>query len=232
MPFPLIPAALSVIGGLAPSIISSIAGAKSEDEARMAIKPKMDAMRAQLIGRGVPSAQVDEQVSEAFKGIIQDEMQKGALPGWAEMLLGVAGGGAGFAAGKMLAKGAGKAAKSAAQQAESGAAAITKTPEAPAAPAVVDDVDLGQAEKAFQQRSLVKPFRPMEMEPTKTPGMRERSFDDGMDAIPAPAPRGGEAALSYVPEELPSDLLLPFGKMASQIEADDLAAVRRRMSRY
>jgi hypothetical protein len=197
MPFPLIPAALSVVGSLAPSIISSIAGAKSEDEARMALKPKMDAMRAQLIGRGVPSAQVDEQVSEAFKGIIQDEMQKGALPGWAEMLLGVAGGGAGFLAGKALTKGAktaagaAGAATTAVKQADEGAAAITKPAQAPA--------------------------KAMANDPMPQPLSREVPLESPLEEMLTPFSRPRRPALPVYqrPDDtppLPQDLLTPFGR--------------------
>lgn len=107
MPIPLLAIGGSLLAGMMPGIISSLAGAKTESEARTAVKPQYDAMVAQLVGRGMPRSEASAQADEAIKAEVQKSMSEGALPGWAEALLGVAGGIGGWAAGaKLAAKGA------------------------------------------------------------------------------------------------------------------------------
>lgn len=98
-----LPLALSIAGGVLPGVISAIAGSKTPEQARKAVKPQWDAMVAQLIGRGMPRAAAEAQAEEAIQGAVAEKMQEGALPGWAEALLGVAGGVGGWMAGAKLA---------------------------------------------------------------------------------------------------------------------------------
>jgi hypothetical protein len=135
----MLPLILSVAGSLLPSVVSALAGAKTEEEARQAVKPKYEAMVARMIGAGKGRNEAVQAADEAIKGALAEEMNKGALPGWAEALLGVAGGIGGWAAGaKLAAKGLAKAAQvgvkggqavsQTAGKAESAAAARPKLP--------------------------------------------------------------------------------------------------------
>ena len=64
----------------------------------------------QLIGRGISRAEAEQEAKASIEGAVAEKMGEGALPGWAEMLLGVAGGIGGWAAGaKLAAKGVAKA---------------------------------------------------------------------------------------------------------------------------
>ena len=127
-----LPLVLSIAGGLLPSIISAIAGSKTQAQARVAVQPEYDAMVSQLIGRGMKRAEAEAEADNAIQGEVASKMQEGALPGWAEGLLGVAGGIGGWAAGaKLAARGAAKAlGKDATKEVAESAA-----PAAPAAPA-------------------------------------------------------------------------------------------------
>ena len=105
MPFAAIPTILSIIGGIAPSIISAIAGSKSESEAREILKPEYESMVGRAISAGMGRADAEASVAEEFQRKLQETMGEGAIPGWMEAVLGVAGGGLGYAAGKALTKG-------------------------------------------------------------------------------------------------------------------------------
>ncbi len=120
----MLPLILSVAGSILPSVVSALAGAKTEEEARQAIKPKYEAMVARMIGAGKGRNEAMQAADEAIKGALAEEMNKGALPGWAEGLLGIAGGIGGWAAGAKL---AGKAAAKAAQLGVKGGQAVSQT---------------------------------------------------------------------------------------------------------
>lgn len=218
MVLPAIGAALSwgygalpaAIGSILPGVIDAIAGAKTEEEARRLVGPQREAMVARLIGGGTPRAAAEAQADEAIQGEVQKKMQEGALPGWATAALGIAGaiggGLAGVKAGKLL-KG------TATKQAESGAAAITKTPEAPAAD--VKGLPFGGGTyrgKAAQDipetapDEIVPPFGRRAPSPEPTDYMRNPAREvqpmgvRDTEAMGLPAPQVRE----------PDSLLLPF----------------------
>lgn len=123
MVLPLLAIAGSTIASLLPGVISALAGSKNEAEARHEVAPQYNAMVAQLVGRGIPRAQAMEHADEAIKGAVSEKMSEGALPGWAEGLLSIAGGIGGWAAGaKLAARGAAKLAGAAGEKALAGAA--------------------------------------------------------------------------------------------------------------
>ena len=105
-----LPLVLSIAGGLLPSIISAIAGSKTQAQARVAVQPEYDAMVSQMIGRGMKRAEAEAEADNAIQGEVASKMQEGALPSWAENLLTIAGGlGGWIAGGKLAARSAAKA---------------------------------------------------------------------------------------------------------------------------
>ena len=117
MPIPLLAAGLSVAASLAPGIISSLLGAKTEAEARRAVAPQRDAMLQRLMSNGMGRVEAERAAEEALSGEVAKAKEEGALPGWAEGLLSVVGGIGGWAAGaKLAAKGAAKALGKAAKE--------------------------------------------------------------------------------------------------------------------
>jgi hypothetical protein len=186
----LLSAAGGVLGAVLPGMISAIAGAKTEDQARVALEPKREGAIIRLMGQGMTRAAASQQVDEALKGEIEKEMTKGALPPWAEiglgLLGGVGGGMAGSKIGGMMAKKA--AAKTAATDlAAKQANPVTQNlgPTSPF-PQVVDDVNLDDVERTLASRA--KPPSTYEMESVRTPTRAGRSYDDGLDLMPQEAP--------------------------------------------
>lgn len=119
MPLPAAALGLSVVGSILPGIISALAGSKTPEQARAAVAPEYDALVNQLVGRGITRQQAEEQANEQIQGAVAEKLQEGALPGWAEGLLSVAGGIGGWMAGaKMAAKAGGKALAKAVSSAE------------------------------------------------------------------------------------------------------------------
>lgn len=150
----MLPLILSLVGGTLPMLASALAGAKSEDEARGILRTQMDAARSEALGRGADPATVDEHINEAFKGAIEDEMSKGAIPGWAEMALGLLGGGIGAGVGKMIAK---KGASAAAKTIGSGASKMAKGG-ADEVSAIAGNAESAAAKPAPNMNEAVKPF--------------------------------------------------------------------------
>lgn len=97
-----------VIGGLAgsfiPGIIDALVSSKSKEEAAQALAPMRQSKIAELVGRGVRRDEASAQVDEEMQSAVQEEMQKGSLPAWAEMALGLVGGIAGAKLGSKLGK--------------------------------------------------------------------------------------------------------------------------------
>jgi len=128
-----LPLILAGVGGMLPGIISAIAGSKTQEQARVAVQPEYDAMVTQMIGRGMKRAEAEAEADNAIQGEVASKMQEGALPGWAEGLLGVAGGIGGWAAGaKLAARGAAKAlGKNATKEVAESAATSARPPNVP-----------------------------------------------------------------------------------------------------
>lgn len=104
------PQAVALAGSLAAPILSSLFGAKNEQQARDAVAPQYSAMMQRLMSQGMGKVEATRAAEEALLPEIAKAKEEGALPGWAEGLLSVAGGVGGFALGKkLLAKGAAKA---------------------------------------------------------------------------------------------------------------------------
>lgn len=96
-----LPWILSAVGSILPSVISSLAGAKSPSEAKTAMAPHRSALITQAIGRGMRRDEAEAQVDQELSGALEEEMSKGAIPGWAELGLGVAGAALPFGVGKI-----------------------------------------------------------------------------------------------------------------------------------
>lgn len=104
------PEAIALAGSLAAPILSSLFGAKNEQQARDAVAPQYSAMMQRLMSQGMGKVEATRAAEEALLPEIAKAKEEGSLPGWAEGLLSVAGGVGGFALGKkLLAKGAAKA---------------------------------------------------------------------------------------------------------------------------
>lgn len=199
MPFPLIATGASIIGSMIPGIVSSLAGAKTEEQARQAVKPQYEAMVSQMIGRGLPRREAEAQAEEAIAGELAKQRTSGALPGWAEALLGVAGGIGGWMAGAKL---AGKAAAK-------GVAALSSAKPVPkalpngrsAAETIVEDADT----------QMVKPFASRGRNPAKNQG------------------RASDSMATTMPEQMAQtetvDLVRPFGRTRTT-EVDPLASTQ------
>lgn len=100
----MIPLALSIAGSLAPPILSALFGAKTEQQARDSVAPQYNAMLMRLMAQeGMGRVEAERAADEAMRPEIEKAKSEGALPGWAEGLLSVAGGIGGWAAGAKLA---------------------------------------------------------------------------------------------------------------------------------
>lgn len=164
---------LTAVGGALPYVISALAGAKTPAEARAAIEPQREALIGQAIGRGMRRDEAETQADAALSGALQEEMSKGAIPGWAELGLGLIGGGAGALAGKAIKGARGMKLKKldAAPKADP-LAALDKRPGDPAP----------------------KLPKTTEMEPRRTPGPMDKGIDDGSEALMQDAPQTGLSA--------------------------------------
>jgi outer membrane lipoprotein SlyB len=247
----LLSAAGGVLGAILPGMISAIAGAKTEDQARVALEPKREGAIIRLMGQGMTRAAASQQVDEALKGEIEKEMNKGALPPWAEMGLSLIGGLGGGALGGKL----GKALSKKALKAESASAA----PGAPAAPATSGrKITYRKPDTKGQDLPLSKKrddFFPEEMGPFPSSALspQERGLSlppRGFTADFGPASSGRiirDAEFSVPPRleapfprlayedpipELPPGLLPKFADHAAGMRAADLADIARRMNRY